>query len=193
MAATDNSIRTPLSSRRATGIAALDDDDIGPSPGSVSVGAAAKRCRPKPGAAAERCRPETHSQHPAAGNHHCTAQHYFKTNCASLINGTTNSIVLRFTHFVLRLTKRRRNISRIVIKCLEDRTPEERLRLHQSLLPLQLQRTPSIHRDLFQMLTIILIQMHLPRLLHLLFILPNLRPNRSPIRKVQDPRMTWNC
>ena len=108
MAATDNSIRTPLSSRRATSIAALDDDDIGPSPGRVSVGGAAKRCRPKPSAAAERCRPETHSQRPAAGNHHCTAQHYFKTNCASLINGTTNSIVLRFTHFVLRLTKRRR-------------------------------------------------------------------------------------
>ena len=159
----------------------------------MSVGTAANGCRPKPGAAAKRCRPEPRGQHTTAGNHHCTTQHYFKTNGASLIKGTTNSLVLRFTPFVLRLTKRRRNISRIVIKCLEDRIREERLRLHQSLLPLQLQRTPSIHRDLFQMLTIILIQMHLLRLPHLLFILPNLRPNRSPIRKVQGPRMTWNC
>jgi hypothetical protein len=36
----------------------------------MSVGAAAKRCRPKPGAAANRCRPEPRGQHTTAGNHH---------------------------------------------------------------------------------------------------------------------------
>ena len=71
--AAENSIRTPLSSRRATGIAALDDVNISQSPGDVrrrSRQALPPQDPVQPPSAAA---PNPAANNTTAGNHHRTA------------------------------------------------------------------------------------------------------------------------